>query len=92
VPHIFSKSINLLNASNAEKIEALCAWIAENSDSVIGWDDLTKQSGWTHKELIALFNIHKRQSPMSYIRSVREQKKKSSSSHPQPNLFTSFDK
>ena len=65
----------LLTASNSEKIEALCIWINENSASVIGWEQLSKQSGLSHAELIKIFQLYKHQTPMAYVRQVREQKK-----------------
>ena len=71
-----SKLNTILTVSNTEKIEALCVWIAENCDSSIGWEQLSKQSGLSHKELISLFQIQKHQTPMAYIKNVREQKKK----------------
>ena len=82
-----TKINTILTASNSEKIEALCVWIHENSDGNLGWDQLTKQSGFTHKELIALFQLNKQQTPMAYIRQVREHKKNSSPNHPQSSLF-----
>ncbi len=91
MPPIVVKTNRILTHSNSEKIEGLCVWIAENSDSPIGWTELTAKSGLTHKELIALFQIHKHLTPMAYVRSVREQKKKSLPSHPQPNLFNNLD-
>ena len=87
-----SKFNTILTASNTEKVEALCVWIAENCDSVIGWEQLSKQSGLTHKELITLFQIHKHQTPMAYIKNVREQKKKDLPRYPQANLFNSIIK
>ena len=89
----FIKKTNaLLAASNAEKIEALCAWIAENYDSTISWEDLTKNSGFSHNELISLFQVYKQQTPMAYIRGVRQQKNASRSSFPQHSLFIDIDK
>jgi AraC-like DNA-binding protein len=87
-----TKIQTILTASNSEKIEALCVWIAENSDSSIGWDQLSKQSGLSHKELITLFQLYKQQTPMAFIRQVREQKKKSLPSHPQHALFLQNEK
>ena len=87
-----TKIQTILTASNSEKIEALCIWIAENCDSSIGWDQLSKQSGFSHKELITLFQLYKQQTPMAFIRQVREQKKKSLPSHPQHALFLQNDK
>jgi hypothetical protein len=77
----------ILTASNSEKIEALCVWISENSDGNLGWDQLSVQSGFTHKELITLFQLNKQQTPMAYIRQVREHKKNTATTHPQISLF-----
>ena len=58
-----SKLINtnpLLLASNVKQLEALCEWITNNSDNSIGWEQLTKQSGFTHNELISLFDFSNR--------------------------------
>jgi len=82
----------LLTAANSEKIEALCVWLAENCDSSITWERLSTQSGLTHKELISLFQIHKHQTPMAYIKNVREQKKKDLPRYPQADLFKSLSK
>lgn len=90
-----SKSITtnpLLLTSNIERLDALCEWIENNSDSTIGWDDLTKHSGFTHKELIDIFQLYKKTKPMSYIKRVRENKKTSLSNNPQSQLFGSIPK
>ena len=91
-----TNSINKINTVLAdykpEKIDALCVWVAENCDNPIGWAQLSKESGLTHQELISLFQIHKRQTPMAYIMNVREQKKKDLPRYPQANLFKLFSK
>jgi transcriptional regulator GlxA family with amidase domain len=87
-----TKISTILTASNTERVEALCVWIAENCDSSIGWEQLSKQSGLSHKELISLFQIHKHQTPMAYIKNVREQKKKDLPRYPQATLFNSINK
>ncbi len=79
---------SILTAANAEKIESLCLWISVNFETSIGWEQLTDQSGLSHKDLIPLFQIHKHQTPMAYIKNVREQKKRLLI-HPQANLFES---
>ena len=81
----------ILTASNSEKIEALCSWINENSDSVIGWEQMSKHSGLSHAELIKVFQLYKHQTPMAYVRQVREQKKNSAPSNPQHPLFLQKD-
>ena len=87
-----TKINTILTVSNTEKIEALCVWITENCDSSIGWEQLSTKSGLTHKELISLFQIHKHQTPMAYIKNVREQKKKDLPRYPQADLFNSINK
>ena len=87
-----TKINRILTVSNTEKIEALCVWITENCDSSIGWEQLSTKSGLTHKELISLFQIHKHQTPMAYIKNVREQKKKDLPRYPQADLFNSINK
>ena len=87
-----TKISTIFTASNSERVEALCVWITENYDSTIGWEQLSKQSGLSHKELISLFQIHKHQTPMAYIKNVREQKKKDLPRYPQANLFNSINK
>ena len=87
-----TKFNTILTFSNTEKIEALCVWITENCDSSIGWEQLSKHSGLSHNELITLFQIHKHQTPMAYIKNVREQKKKDLPRYPQSNLFNSITK
>ena len=49
---------NLLNPINHKKIDDLCKSISENCDGRLGWEQLTKLSGFTHKELIALFQLY----------------------------------
>jgi AraC-like DNA-binding protein len=70
-----AKIHKLLTTSDPDKIEALCIWIAENSDTDIGWDQLSEQSGLSHKELIKQFQLYKQQTPMAFLRHVKEQKK-----------------
>lgn len=82
-----AKIHKLLTASGSYKIEALCIWIAENSDTDIGWDQLTKQSGLSYKDLIKEFQLYKQQTPMAFIRHVKEQKKTTLKSKPLHPLF-----
>lgn len=87
-----SKINTILTEFSSVKTEALCVWIAENCDNIIGWAQLSKESGLTHQELIAVFKIYKHQTPMAYIMNVREQKKKDLPRYPQANLFKMFSK
>ena len=82
-----NKINTVLTVANSEKIAALCDWIAKNCDRTIGWEHLSKQSGLSHSDLITLFKIHKHQTPMAYIKNVREQTKRLLPRYPQANLF-----
>jgi hypothetical protein len=64
---------NLLNPINHKKIDDLCKSISENCDGRLGWEQLTKLSGFTHKELIALFQLYKQTTP--FIKNARQLKK-----------------
>lgn len=66
---------NLLNPINHKKIDDLCKSISENCDGRLGWEQLTKLSGFTHKELIALFQLYKQTTPMAFIKNARQLKK-----------------
>jgi transcriptional regulator GlxA family with amidase domain len=81
---------NLMNAVNQQKIEELCKTINENCDKPMGWEQLTKLSGFTHKELIGLFQIYKQTTPMTFIKSARKLKKAQEPVYPQNQLFPKF--
>ena len=87
---LISETKALLADSNAERVESLCVWIAENSGNSIGWGQLSTQSGFSHKDLITLFKIYKHQTPMAYIKHVRDQKKSLSPINPQEHLFNNL--
>jgi len=76
-----------LSASNAKKLEELCAWIFENSQQTLGWSQLTHQSGFTKEQLIELFQIYKQVTPLAFVKQVRQQHKNSQSGDRQPQLF-----
>jgi len=82
-----SKYDNLLNPINQKKIDDLCQLISENCDSPLGWEQLTKLSGFTHKELIALFQLYKQTTPMAFIKHARLLRKIDSPVFPQNQLF-----
>ena len=75
---------------NEEKIETLCKAIIEKCDDPLGWEQLTKITGLSHSELIALFQIYKQTTPMAYIKNVRRLKVISSPVSPQDQLFTNL--
>ena len=87
-----SKYDNLLNPINQKKIDDLCQSISENCDSPLGWEQLTKLSGFTHKELIALFQLYKQTTPMAFIKHARLLRKIDSPVFPQNQLFPKFIK
>jgi AraC-like DNA-binding protein len=59
--------------SPREQVAQLCHWIDDHIHEVIGWDDLTRQSGMDHKWLMVSFNKYKATTPMTWIRERREQ-------------------
>lgn len=79
-----------LSASNAKKLEELCAWISENSQQTLGWSQLTHQSGFTKEQLIELFQIYKQVTPLAFVKQVRQQHKNRQSGDRQPQLFESI--
>ena len=83
---------NLLNPINRKKIDDLCKSISENCDSRLGWEQLTKLSGFTHKELIVLFQLYNQTMPMAFIKNARQLRKIESPIFPQDQLFPKFIK
>lgn len=78
---------NLHNSVNQLKIDELCKTIIENCDTTLGWEHLTKLSGFSHRELIGLFQFYKQTSPMAFIKNARQLKKIETSNFPQNQLF-----
>ena len=78
---------SLLSASNAMRLEELCFWINENHDQTLGWTQLTNKSGFSKKQLVELFLLYKKVTPMAFIRHVRQQYKNNLSINLQPDLF-----
>jgi len=76
------KHDNLCNSVNQQKIDDLCRSVSENCETPLGWEQLSKLSGFTHKELILLFQHYKQTTPMAYIRSARQLKKASTTLYP----------
>ena len=66
-----NKTATLINPVNAQKIDELCKSISDTCDNPLGWEQLTKLSGFTHSELIALFQVYKHTTPMAYIKNAR---------------------
>ena len=81
------KTRSPLSASNAKKLEELCAWISENSQQVLGWSQLIQQSVCTKEQLVELFQLYKQMTPLAFVRKVRQQHKRSNSLDSQPQLF-----
>jgi hypothetical protein len=82
----------LLNPINQKKIDDLCQSIIEKCDGRLGWEQLTQLSGFTHKELIALFQVYKQTTPMAFIKHARQLRKIDSPVFPQNQLFPKFIK
>ena len=81
------KTRSPLSASNAKKLEELCAWISENSQQALGFSQLIQQSGFTKEQLVELFQLYKQMTPLAFVRKVRQQHKRSNSLDSQPQLF-----
>ena len=67
-----SKSKLFLSPETEQKVQQLCAWIEQNCHKPIGFEELTKQSGFGVNDLITLFSVYKKTSPMGYVRYCRE--------------------
>lgn len=85
-----NKTTYLLTPINQKKIEELCATIIDKCEDTLGWEQLTKFSGFTHSELIALFQVYKQTTPMAFIKNARRQKAAVSPISPQDQLFTNL--
>ena len=86
-----TKKRSPLNASNAKRLEELCAWITENFEQTLGWTQLTNKSGFSKAQLVELFRLYKQVTPMAFIRHVRLQRKKSQTINLQPELFENLN-
>lgn len=81
-----TKLQNMLAAENEARLRVLCDWIRIQCDQQrITWEALSAQSGFSHKDLITLFSIHLKTTPMAFIRQC--QLAKDPKSHHQQNLF-----
>jgi AraC-like DNA-binding protein len=78
---LYPSHVGILNHSeykpdnHAVRIDQLCEWIHRHVHSNIGWEDLIRESGYSHRDLINLFQLHKKTLPMLYIRQCREKSK-----------------
>jgi transcriptional regulator GlxA family with amidase domain len=82
-----TKKRSPLSASNAKRLEELCAWITENFEQTLGWTQLTNKSGFSKEQLVVLFQLYKQVTPMAFIRHVRQQHKNNETIKLQPELF-----
>ena len=82
-----TKKRSPLSASNAKRLEELCVWITENFDQTLGWTQLTNKSGFSKEQLVELFQLYKKVTPMAFVRQVRQQHKDNQIINPQPELF-----
>ena len=82
-----TKKRSPLSASNAKRLDELCVWITENFDQTLGWTQLTNKSGFSKEQLVELFLLYKKVTPMAFIRHVRQQHKNNLSINLQPDLF-----
>jgi len=82
-----TKKRSPLNASNAQRLQDLCAWITGDCTQTLGWTQLTKKSGFSKEQLVELFQLYKQVTPMVFIRQVRQQRKNNQTNNLQPELF-----
>ena len=82
-----TKKRSPLNASNAQRLQDLCAWITGDCTQTLGWTQLTKKSGFSKEQLVELFQLYKQVTPMAFIRHVRQQRKNKQTINLQPELF-----
>ena len=85
-----TKKRSPLNASNAQRLQDLCAWITGDCTQTLGWSQLTQKSGFSKEQLIELFQLYKQVSPLTFVRQVRQQHKDNQIINPQPELFANF--
>jgi transcriptional regulator GlxA family with amidase domain len=86
------KKRSILSASNAKKLEDLCAWITDEPEQTLGWSQLTQRSGFNKVQLIELFLLYKQVTPMAFVRQVRRQKKNNLMTDCQTDLFENIKK
>ena len=67
-----SKSKLFLSPETEQKVHQLCAWIEQNCDKPIGFEELTRQSGFEVGDLMTLVGVYKKTSPMGFVRICRE--------------------
>jgi len=82
-----TKKRSPLNASNAQRLQDLCAWITGDCTQTLGWSQLTKKSGFSKEQLVELFQLYKQVTPMAFIRHARQQYKNKQTINLQPELF-----
>ena len=84
---IISRSKQFLSIETEQKINELCAWIEQNCAKPIGFEELTRQSGFDVNELMTLFGVYKKTTPMGFVRFCREMEKRKKE-QPATDLFS----
>lgn len=83
-----NKLQSMVNDANERRIRELCEWMAAHCDRPLGWDALTAQSGFSHRDLMTLFEIYVKTSPMTYLRRCREDRRMTSPAKGPGSLFS----
>jgi hypothetical protein len=65
-------SIEEKNKFEKRKAEELCVWVNAHLDEPIELKDLVEASGLNHFEILRIFSIYFRTTPMQWIRQQRE--------------------
>ena len=67
-----SKLNPFADAENIRLFEDLCAWIEKNIDTTLGMQELIDKTNLSRTDIQYLFEKYKQTTPMTYIRTLRE--------------------
>ena len=67
-----SKLNPFADAENIRLFEDLCAWIEKNIDTTLGMQELIDKTNLSSTDIQYLFEKYKQTTPMTYIRTLRE--------------------
>jgi len=74
-----SKLNPFADAENIKLFEDLCAWIEKNIDTTLGMQELIDKTNLSSTDIQYLFEKYKQTTPMTYIRTHRENLNKKTS-------------
>ncbi|MFM8623242.1 MAG: hypothetical protein ACKOCZ_01840 [Betaproteobacteria bacterium] len=65
-----------MTGAKTQHLQKICLWIADHCHENITWDDLGRVSGMSHQQLVLLFRVHKKTTPMAFVRQCQRLSKK----------------